>query len=207
MVDPEIEAVAKCFDSLKELENNAKIRVFKYLFERFELGSHFINASHDEHIKNQVLISHKINQEEIIEIESNKETVAETTLLTEKPKKKKNNNGKTVSLISSLNLNPSDKKHLRDFYKEFSISSYMENNLLFIYYLDKILNEENISPNHIYTCYKHLGLKVPNSIYQSLLDTKGRKGWIDTSNINNIKTSISGENYLEHDVQKAVINV
>ena len=55
----------------------------------------------------------------------------------------------------------------------------------------------------VYTCYKHIKkIKVPGNLYQSLADTKNKNGWIDTSNMDELKVTIPGENYLEHDMQK-----
>lgn len=40
MFDKEIEAIAKCTELVKELDDDAKIRVLKYLIERFGIGSY-----------------------------------------------------------------------------------------------------------------------------------------------------------------------
>lgn len=39
MFDKEIEAIAKCTELVKELDDDAKVRVVKYLIERFGIGS------------------------------------------------------------------------------------------------------------------------------------------------------------------------
>ena len=108
---------------------------------------------------------------------------------------------RSYQIIPSLNLRPSGKKSLEEFYAEHPVKSYYEYNLLLVYYLEKVLNEKSININHLYTCYKVLNIKVPN-IYQSIADTKKRKGWIDFSNMNDLKVSTVGENYLEHDLKK-----
>lgn len=38
MFDKEIEAIAKCTELLKELDDSSRVRVLKYLIERFEIG-------------------------------------------------------------------------------------------------------------------------------------------------------------------------
>ena len=43
---------------------------------------------------------------------------------------------------------------------------------------------------------------MPNNLYQSLVDTKRKKGWIESSDMNNITVTISGENYVEQDLKK-----
>lgn len=103
--------------------------------------------------------------------------------------------------IQTLNLKPSNKQSLIDFSSEYDAKSNFEHNLIFVYYLEKILNEKNISVNHLYTCYKELGIKVPN-IYQSITDTKKHKGWIETKDTNDLKVPIAGENHLEHKMKR-----
>jgi len=77
----------------------------------------------------------------------------------------------------------------------------LEKNVVFVYYLQNIVSVQGITPNHIYTCYKNVGSKVPTALRQSLLDTASLKGWLDTSNLDEVKLATPGENYIEHDLQ------
>lgn len=43
MFDKEIEAIAKCTELIKDLDDDAKMRVIKYLIERFSIGNNPIN--------------------------------------------------------------------------------------------------------------------------------------------------------------------
>ena len=117
-------------------------------------------------------------------------------------KSKTKTNSTTYQIISSLNLKPKGKKALTDFYSEYSAKNNFENNLLFVYYMEKILEEQHIGINHINTCYKEVKKKGPN-IYQSLADTKKHKGWIETRNMNNLKITTQGDNYVEHDMAQS----
>lgn len=45
MFDKEIEAIAKCTELIKDLDDIAKIRVIKYLIERFGIGSNPMNTN------------------------------------------------------------------------------------------------------------------------------------------------------------------
>lgn len=107
---------------------------------------------------------------------------------------KKSKSPTSYSFITELNLKPEGKDSLKNFVSKYKTSSGAEYNLVFVYYLQNILGEKNIGPNHIYTCYKDLNVKFPSNIRQSLIDTKSKKGWIDTSNMNDIKVSTVGEN-------------
>ena len=75
---------------------------------------------------------------------------------------------------------------------------------MFIYYLQQILELESITMDHVFTCYRNIkGLKVPGNLEQSLIDTRSRKGWINTSAFDDLKVEVSGINYIEHDMKKA----
>lgn len=120
-----------------------------------------------------------------------------------KSNNKANNISKnSYSIVGSLNLYPPDKESLKSFIGQFNVSNGFQYNLLFVYYLQKVIGKANINANHIYTCYKTTGIKMPNDLYQSLVDTKRKKGWIESSDMNNITVTISGENYVEQNLKK-----
>lgn len=112
---------------------------------------------------------------------------------------RKSKNTPKYEYLSSLNLKPENKQSLSDFYKQYSIKTNFEHNLLFVYYLEKILGEQNITISHIYTCYQEVQVKVP-SIYQSLSDQK--KVWVDIQDRKNLKVTVAGDNYIKYDMIK-----
>ena len=101
-----------------------------------------------------------------------------------------------------MDLSPSGKNSLKNFIVNYNLSSGAEYNVVFVYYLEKIIKERNTGVNHIYTCYKELGVKYPSNLRQSVIDTKQRKGWLDTSSTNDIKLTAVGENAVEHNLKK-----
>ncbi len=110
----------------------------------------------------------------------------------------------SYKIIGELNLSPENIEAFRDFFEKKKIKKAMEINAVAVYYLEKILGIKNITPNHIYSCYKNVNSKVPVALLQSLRDTASIKGWIDTSDTNNIHLLIAGENLVEHDLPKVV---
>jgi len=107
------------------------------------------------------------------------------------------------SLVKDLNLKPKDKKSLNDFYQEKNPRSNIENNVVFVYYMEKILNILGITLDHIYSCYKEIGLKTPLNLRQSIADTaSNRYGYLDASDMQNIKIIVRGDNLIEHDLPK-----
>jgi len=93
-----------------------------------------------------------------------------------------------------------DKPSLEAFYSQKKPKSNYERNLVFCYYLLKIKEIEPIGINHIYTCYKDVKRKV-GSLGVSLSETS-RRGWLDTSDMSNIKLTPRGEGYVEYDLPR-----
>lgn len=91
---------------------------------------------------------------------------------------------------------------LEDFYKVKNPSNAMESNAVFVYYLKKLKNIDKVGVNHIYSCYKGVKVKTPKALYQSLVDTRREKGWIITTNMDDIGIGIAGENFVEHELPK-----
>ena len=75
-----------------------------------------------------------------------------------------------------------------------------------MYYLQHKIEISTITPDHVFTCYRDVGVKVPAALVQSLRDTANRRGWLDTANTNDLKVTTPGMNYLEHDLPKAKVD-
>jgi len=65
MFDKEIEAIAKCTESIKELDDDAKFRVLKYLIERFGIGTNSIKPNQTFYTP-QILVNSPLdNQDQV----------------------------------------------------------------------------------------------------------------------------------------------
>lgn len=129
-----------------------------------------------------------------------------------KKQQKKNRSSKpkaSFSIVKDLDLSAkSNSQSIRDFFAEKSptpeATTSMEKNAIFVYYLQMIAKIDTITVDHIYSCYKDVGVKYPSALRQSLKDTAFHKGYIDTSSLDAIKLATPGENFVEHDLPKAV---
>lgn len=115
------------------------------------------------------------------------------------------NNKSTVSkspkIVPDLNLIPKGEESLKDFMAKYDgQKSNPKNNLLFVYYLVKIRKMNNVDYNYIYTCYKEMGYPVPANMYQCIIDTIGKRKWLQ--NISSLETTIQGDNEVEHKMKK-----
>lgn len=108
----------------------------------------------------------------------------------------------SLKVLTNLNLRPKGKTSLKDFAAKYVTKSGEELSLLIVYYLKEEL-KETVTVNHIYSCYKELGHKIPQFFKKALANHKNRKNWIDVVDWNDIKYTTPGMNYMEHDITKA----
>jgi hypothetical protein len=106
----------------------------------------------------------------------------------------------SYSFVKSLNLRPDGKPSLRDFFASKKPQNQQEQMAVVVYYLTKTLEATNVGSNHLYTCLKDVEVPVPADIGQIVRNTAARKNWIDSSNGDDLKVTVSGENFVEHDL-------
>ena len=128
----------------------------------------------------------------------------ETTKSTVSSKKRTISKSKeSYAIVKTLDLSgATNKQSLKDFYDEKSPTSGFAKNAVFVYYLQKIMEEKNITIDHIYTCYKAVKTKIPALLRQNLFDTSSKNGYITTESLNDITITTVGENFIEHDLPK-----
>lgn len=105
-------------------------------------------------------------------------------------------------LLPNLNLRPAGKNSLKQFVEEKRPETNEERIAVMIHYLQHSLGLTNLTRDHVYSCFKEIGVKSPTEIDAALRMTAHRKGWIDTSNSADLKVTISGENFVEHDLPR-----
>jgi len=106
----------------------------------------------------------------------------------------------TPSFVKDLNLRPPKKQSLHDFIEEKKPDNNQKLYLAIVYYLEKTIGIEKISPNHVYTCLKDLKKRVPNDLWTTLRVTANQTNSLDTGNREDIKVTVKGENIVEHDL-------
>ncbi|MBI3750234.1 MAG: hypothetical protein HY263_01085 [Chloroflexi bacterium] len=104
------------------------------------------------------------------------------------------------TLDKTLNLRPKGKKAFKDFASEKSPENANERNLVAVYYLEKEVAVGKVNVNQVYTAYKEAGWRLPSYPRNSLQVTASTKGWINTSDMDDITVTPSGENHVDHDL-------
>ena len=77
-----------------------------------------------------------------------------------------------------------------------------ERNLVFLYYLQHVIKEKPITPDHVYTCYRKAKIRAPLDIEHSLRMTADHQKWIKIAKNGNITVAAAGKNYLEKQLPK-----
>ncbi len=107
-----------------------------------------------------------------------------------------------LSAAKDLDLRPNGKQAFRDFVAEKDPSTINERNLAAVYYLEQTLGVSNIGATHVLTAYRECSWREPGNLAQSIRDTAARKGWLDSSDGNNLSTTPSGRNLVIHDLPR-----
>lgn len=197
--EKELKSFNQCADALNTLEKKSILKVFHMLSIHFEIVDNLVSRPSMDNLDNN-------NYEENIvekpkQIEANIEQKKQPPKANSVSKKVKSQGSKGQTYLTDFDFIPSGQKSLKVYFNEFEPKTNYDRNLIFVYYLQEILSTTNISTDHIYSCYRNLGLKIP-SFPQTLVDTNVNKGWISTSNTNDIKVTRTGMNYILHEMQK-----
>lgn len=107
----------------------------------------------------------------------------------------------TLSMIKELNLNPDGGPTVASFVSEKQPSNLKEKIVAAVYYLSVHAHAEEVTIDHIYSIFKTLGWRLPTNL-PNMVHQAGAQGWLDTSDRHNIKLSMIGENFVEHDLPR-----
>jgi hypothetical protein len=129
-------------------------------------------------------------------------------VVTKKPEEKTRKIGKKTAktksshtMLSELNLKPDGKQSFYDFVKTKNPSSDITKCVVSVYYIERLLGEA-VSTDHVYTCFKTMGWRIPSNLDNKLYQISSVKGWLMTSDMSNIKVTAKGENLVDHDLPK-----
>jgi hypothetical protein len=120
---------------------------------------------------------------------------------TEKPKTPRQTRKAIYKTVGSLNLRPEGKQSLREFFKAKKPESQQEQFVVILFYLTKQLNLTGVGPDHINTAFLDVGKPVPN-IRSAAQNIARRRGWIEAKDINDLKVTSPGENFVNHDLPR-----
>lgn len=119
-----------------------------------------------------------------------------------KPKRRRRSGG--PGIVKDLSLRPSGKTSFVTFAKEKKPRTHAEKQAVIVYWLQHEAGmSKGITPAHINTCYQEAGWPRPTDLVANLYLTAHRKGWLDTSDIENIIVPTRGEDLVQHSLPPA----
>jgi hypothetical protein len=121
-------------------------------------------------------------------------------------KPRRSGKGKTSSwtFLKDLDLHPAGKQSLEDFDNLKQPSSNEDKFAVVVYYLSEIAELPAVGVNHVGSAFRLIkSWREPGDVSASLRITSSRKGTLDTSNLENIKITPSGRNFVEHELPAA----
>lgn len=112
---------------------------------------------------------------------SAKKSSTETGAGDETSTKKSSRGKKTLKRLNNIDFEPQGKESLRDYFSKYTTVSDSERTLLFINYMQNILEISPITFDHIFTCYDLLNLRVSENLQQTVRNSANTKGWFETT--------------------------
>lgn len=107
-----------------------------------------------------------------------------------------------LELVPNLNFRPDGQHALKDFFQLKSPSNDIEATLIFVYYLQKMMNVGKVGPSHVMTAFKEVGRAIPADLRQAIRNIKKTKMWLNFSDIEDVKMTTQGDNFVEHEMGK-----
>jgi hypothetical protein len=103
----------------------------------------------------------------------------------------------SATWVKGLDLAPKGKQSFGEFVAEKNPKSQHDRSAASVYYLTEIAEIAPVTSNHVYTCYRDQNWDMPPDLRTSLFLTASKKGFIDTSNLEDIKIEPRGVNRIE----------
>lgn len=92
----------------------------------------------------------------------------------------------------------------KSFHDEKSPNNAKEFNAVAVYYLQKLMGMNEVTLDHVYTCYTEVSRKPPGAFRQSFIDTKNKEGWLEFSDSGHLSIPHRGTVFVEHDLPKPI---
>lgn len=119
--------------------------------------------------------------------------------------RKPSNGGNSIGFRFNrdLDLRPEGKQSMADFVAEKAPSSNEDKYALAVYYLEHILEVSAVTPDLVGSVFRLVqGWREPTDVKAGLRVTSNRKGTIVTADMDNIRTTAQGRNFVEHDLPR-----
>ena len=107
-----------------------------------------------------------------------------------------------ISPVADLDFVRAGKVGLKTFFADKAPGSDLEQVLVLGHYLQNTMGLSAFGPGHILSAFKHVGKPVPVDLRQTIRNMKKAKVWVSFSDIEAIRLTTQGDNFVEHDLPK-----
>jgi hypothetical protein len=104
-----------------------------------------------------------------------------------------------LNLVPDLNFRPDGEQPLKEFVDEKSPKNDLEAALATVYYMQRFMGLAKIGPAHVMTAFKEAGKP---DVRQTIRNVKKLKIWLNFTDIEDIRTTTQGDNFVEHEIGK-----
>lgn len=115
---------------------------------------------------------------------------------------KKTDRNAGLELVPDLNFRPSQGSSFKDFVADKAPKNDVEAVVVYVYFLHHNMGVSPIGPKQIFTAFKEAGRPVPADLKQTIRNVKSSRMWINFSDLEDIKITTQGENFVEHEIGK-----
>lgn len=105
-----------------------------------------------------------------------------------------------LQLIPDLDFRPDGKESFKEFLSKKEPKNDIETALLAIYYMQNIMELDRIGPSHVMTAFKDATKPIPKDVRQTIRNAKNSKIWIDFSDIEELRTTSQGNNFVNYEM-------
>jgi hypothetical protein len=105
-----------------------------------------------------------------------------------------------LELVADLNFRPTGHPALKEFVEAKGPNNDLEAVLVTLYYMQKIMALPKIGPAHVMTAFKEVGKAIPVDLKQTFRNVKKSKMWLNFTDIEDVRTTTQGDNFVEHDM-------
>lgn len=139
------------------------------------------------------------------ESDSSSEEDASTSPNLRKPRGagKKVDRNAGLELVPNLNFRPTSHPSLKEFIEQKGPKNDVEMVMAFLYYMQQVMMLAKIGPSHIMTAFKDAGKAIPVDLKQTIRNIKKNKMWLNFTDIDDLRTTTQGDNFVEHDMGKS----
>jgi hypothetical protein len=115
---------------------------------------------------------------------------------------KKSDRNAGLELVPNLNFRPNGKQALKDFLEDKDPTSDVEVVLTTLHYMQHVMELPKIGPSHVMTAFKEAGKAIPVDVRGTIRNIKKSKMWLNFTDLEDIRTTTQGDNFVEHDMRK-----